>query len=89
MRGGSSKGIGTLALFLILGAILGGVIGELIAGTSLGGVTPYLVKTFPIFDLPPITVNLYIVKFIFGLSLHPNLVSLAGVIAAYLLFRRF
>lgn len=89
MRGGSSKNFGVLALFLIIGAVLGGIIGELIAGWPLGGLTPYLVKTFPIFDLAPITVNLYIVKFIFGMSLHPNLISILGVVAAYVLFRRF
>ncbi len=89
MKGAVGKSFGTLALFLILGAVLGGILGELIAGSSLGGLTPYLVRTFPVFDLPPTTVNLYIVKFIFGLSLHPNLISLLGVIAAYVLFRRF
>lgn len=89
MKGAAGRSFGTLALFLVLGAVLGGILGELIAGTSLGGITPYLVKTFPVFDLPPITVNLYIVKFIFGLSLHPNLISLLGVIIAYVLFRRF
>lgn len=89
MKGAAGRSFGTLALFLILGAVLGGILGELIAGTSLGGITPYLIKTFPVFDLPPTTVNLYIVKFIFGLSLHPNLISLLGVIVAYMLFRRF
>lgn len=89
MKGAVGKSFGTLALFLILGAVLGGILGELLTGSSLGGLTPYLVRTFPVFDLPPTTVNLYIVKFIFGLSLHPNLISLLGVIAAYVLFRRF
>lgn len=90
MKGAAGRSFGTLALFLILGAVLGGILGELIAGSSiLGGITPYLTKTFPVFDMPPITINLYIVKFIFGLSLHPNLISLLGVIVAYLLCRRF
>lgn len=89
MKGASGKGFGLLALFLILGAVLGGILGELIAGWPLGGITPYLVKTFPIFDLPPITINLYIVKFVFGMALHPNLISILGVVGAYFLFRRF
>lgn len=89
MKGGNSGSFGMLALFLILGAVLGGILGELISGWSLGGITPFLVKTFPIFDLPPITINLYIIKLIVGLSLHPNLISILGVVAAYFVFRRF
>jgi len=88
VRGGYGHSLGLLLLFLIFGAVAGGILGELVAGWPLGGVTPYLVKTFSIFDLPPITVNLYVVKFVFGLSLHPNLISILGVIGAYLLFRR-
>lgn len=89
MRNGAGKSLGLIALFLVLGAIIGGIIGELIAGFPLGGVTPFLVKTYPIFDLAPVTVNLYVAKFIVGLSFHPNLVSLLGMIGAYFLVRRF
>lgn len=89
MRSGSGKSFGTLALFLILGAVFGGILGEMISGWALGGLTPYLVKTFPVFDIPPITVNLYIIKLIIGLSLHPNLISILGVVAAYIVFKHF
>jgi hypothetical protein len=90
MRGGpSSKSFGLIALFLVLGAIIGGIIGELISGFPLGGLTVYLVKTYPVFDLPPVTINLYVIKFVFGLSFHPNLISLIGMIAAYFLVWRF
>lgn len=89
MKGGSGKGLGMLFLFLITGAVLGGILGELIANWSLGGITPYLVKQFLIFDLPPITVNLYVIKFVIGFALHPNLISIIGIVAAIFLFRRF
>ncbi len=89
MRNGAGKSLGLIALFLVLGAIIGGIIGELIAGFPLGGVTPFLVKTYPIFDLAPVTVNLYVAKFVVGLSFHPNLVSLLGMLGAYFLVRRF
>ena len=89
MRGGNgSGGFGMLTLFLILGAVLGGILGELISGLPLGGLTPYLVKPFPIFDIAPVTINLYVVKFVLGMSLHPNLMSIIGVLAAYFAFRR-
>ncbi len=89
MRNGAGKSLGLIALFLVLGAIIGGIIGELIAGFPLGGVTPYLVKTYQIFDLAPVTINLYVVKFVVGLSFHPNLISLLGMVGAYFLVRRF
>lgn len=90
MRGGSNKGFGMLALFLITGAVLGGIIGEIIAdSTLLAGAAPYLVKQFLIFDLPPVTINLYVIKFVIGFALYPNLISLLGMVAAAALFRRF
>jgi len=77
-------------LFLITGAVLGGIIGELLAdSTLLAGVAPYLIKPFPIFDLPPVTINLYVIKLVVGFALYPNLISILGIIAAILLFRRF
>lgn len=90
MRGGSNKGFGMLALFVITGAVLGGIIGEIIAdSTLLAGVAPYLVKQFLIFDLPPVTINLYVIKLVIGFALYPNLISLLGMVAAVALFRRF
>jgi len=90
LRSGNSKGYSLLALFLITGAVLGGIFGEFIASsTTLAGVAPYLVKNYPIIDVPPVVINLYVIKLIIGFSLQPNLMSILGVIAAIALFRRF
>lgn len=90
MKGSNNKGFGMLALFLVTGAVLGGIIGELIASSSmLSGIAPYLVKQFLIFDLPPVSINLYVVKLIVGFALYPNLISILGIIVAVILFRRF
>lgn len=90
MRGSKSSGYGMLALFMITGAVLGGILGEIIATSSmLSGVAPYLVKTFPIFDLPPVTINLYVIKLAIGFALYPNLISILGMIIAIFLYRRF
>jgi len=78
-----------LALFLITGAIVGGVFGEFVANWSLGGFAPYLVKTYPIFDLPPLVINLYVVKLVVGFTLQPSVMSIIGVVLAFILFRRF
>jgi hypothetical protein len=82
--------MGMMFLFLITGAIVGGILGELAASSSLlSGVAPYLIKPFPVFDLPPVAINLYVIKLVIGFALYPNLMSVLGIIAAILLFRRF
>ncbi|MPL63410.1 hypothetical protein SDC9_09037 [bioreactor metagenome] len=89
MRSKSSS-YGMLALFMIIGAILGGILGELVSTSSLlSEMAPYLVRTFPIFDVPPITINLYVVKLTLGFAIYPNLISILGMIIAILLYRRF
>lgn len=90
-RGGSAgKSMGMMCLFLITGAIVGGILGELAANSSLlSGIAPYLIKPFPIFDLPPVAVNLYVIKIVIGFALYPNLMSVLGIVAAIILFRRF
>ncbi len=90
MRGGQNKNIGVFILFLVTGAIIGGILGELISSSTLFiGMAPYLVKTYPILDVPPITINLYIVRLVIGLAFYPNLISILGMVAAALLYRRF
>lgn len=84
------KDAGMMVLFFIVGAVIGGLLGELLSGIqALSSITPYLVKTFTIFDIPPITINLYIVQLVAGLSLHPNLISVIGALLAIYLLRRF
>jgi len=90
LRGGSKKGYGVLLLFLITGAVFGGILGELISRSdALVDVAPYLVKTFLILDVPPVSINLYVVRLMLGFALQPNLISILGMVAAILLFRRF
>ncbi|MDU2066161.1 MAG: DUF4321 domain-containing protein [Sporomusaceae bacterium] len=90
MRGGQTKNAGLFLLFLLTGAVVGGILGEMIANSSmLVGIAPYLVKAYPILDVPPMTVNLYIIRFVFGFSIYPNLVSLLGMFVAVFLYRRF
>ena len=88
MRGGKNKGFGMLVLFLITGVILGGILGEVVSNWSLGGLTPYLIKTYPIFDLSPVVINLFVVKVVIGLALHPNIISVAGMVVAIIIYRR-
>lgn len=86
----AGKGVGMMALFLITGAVVGGILGELAASSSLlSGIAPYLIKPFPVFDVPPVAIDLYVIKVVIGFALYPNLMSVLGIIAAIALFRRF
>ena len=90
LRGGTTKGFFVWLLFFLAGAIIGGLLGEAIAGSSaLGGLAPYLTKKHLIFDMPPASINLFIAQIKFGFTLQPNLISVIGVVVAMFLFRRF
>lgn len=86
----SMKSVWTLILFVVTGAVLGGILGEIIRDVSfLSNVAPYLIQTYTIIDLSPVLINLYVVKISFGFVLQPNLISLLGVLTAIFLFNRF
>lgn len=84
------RGYGMCILFVVVGAIIGGILGQLLSGVeALAGLMPYLVTTYPVFDTSPITVNLYVIRLTIGLAFAPNLMSILGIVAALLLFRRY
>ena len=81
---------GLCMIFIVLGAILGGILGELLAGVSvLEGVIPYLVHTYPVLVMQPATIDLYVIRLTIGLGFTPNLMSILGIILALVLFRRY
>lgn len=79
-----------LLLFLLTGALLGGLLGEVLAGSpALAEIAPYLVKKYTIFEMAPASINLFVAQIKLGLVLQPNLISVLGIIIALFLFRRF
>ena len=89
MRGDKTKGILVLLLFLLTGALLGGLLGEVLAGSpALSEIAPYLVKKYTIFEMAPASINLFVAQIKLGLVLQPNLISVLGIIIALFLFRR-
>lgn len=90
MRGVRTKGFLIWLLFFGTGAVVGGLLGEAIAGSpALSGAAPYLAKKYVIFDMPPATINLFLAQIKFGITLQPNLISVVGVVIAMYLFQRF
>lgn len=90
MRGDKTKSIVVLMLFLLTGALVGGLLGEIIAGTpSLSALSPYLTQKHVLFEMAPANINLFVMQLKLGIVLQPNLISVLGIAAAIFMFRRF
>lgn len=75
-------------IFLIVGGILGGIVGEaLCAVPALKGILPALTQHYEILNIQNIHLNLYLMELQFGIHLAPNMLSIIGVILAAILFR--
>lgn len=86
----SGRGFGICAVFILTGAVLGGLLGEALRGVdALSSIAPLLSDTHPAFVLAPVAMDLFVVSVNFGFSFTPNIMSLIGVIAALVLFRRY
>lgn len=86
--GGGNSGM--CALYIAIGALLGGLLGELMKMSDmLAGVVPYLVTSYPVFDMAPVTLNLYVFRLTLGLAFEPNLMSLLGVVLAVYIFKKY
>lgn len=75
-------------IFLIVGGILGGIVGEaLYAVPALKGILLALTQHYEILNIQNIHLNLYLMELQFGIHLAPNMLSIIGVILAAILFR--
>jgi len=85
MAGGTGKSLLKGVIIVIVGALLGTMLGELLAAYLPGGpVKDFLLKNIT-FGLDPTTVNLHILTFTIGLVLKINVLTVVGVIGAGLL----
>ena len=76
-------------LFLVCGALIGGIIGQVLSQVSLSGMIPYLTKTYEIFDFKDIYLNLAVIDVHFGIRFAPNLISIFGILLAAWVYKRF
>lgn len=84
-----SKGFFPFLLFLAAGALIGGILGQLMGSADFVGLMPYLTQTFEIFNLQDIFLNLGILQFHFGIRFAPNLISIVGILIAAWLYEKF
>ena len=79
-----------LFLFIVTGAIVGGMIGEALQATQvLGESTEFLIQRYEVFSVPPATLDFYVMKISAGFDFRPNLVSILGMIIALFILDRF
>lgn len=79
-----------LFLFMVTGAIVGGMIGEALqAAQVLGESTKFLIQRYEVFSVPPATLDFYVMKISAGFDFRPNLVSILGMIIALFILDRF
>lgn len=79
-----------LFLFIVTGAIVGGMIGEALQATQiLGESTKFLIQRYDVFSVPPATLDFYVMKISAGFDFRPNLVSILGMIIALFILDRF
>lgn len=88
MRWSGTRGIFMLLLFLFVGALLGGILADLLGSVSFSGIMPYLVRQYTLLDLQNIHLNLLILEIDFGIQFAPNLLSVIGMMIAVWVFRR-
>ena len=84
-----SKGFFSFMLFLAAGALIGGILGQLLGGANLVGLMPFLTDTNEIFDIERISLNLGIMQIHFGIRFAPNLISILGILVAAWLYKKF
>jgi hypothetical protein len=90
VRTSKGKGWLLLALFLIIGAVLGGALGELLAKQAIfADLAPYLSKHYVLLNIPPLTVDIYIAQIVGGLVFQPSLMSILGMLLGIFFYRRF
>lgn len=76
-------------LFLVVGGILGGILGDAVSGVQIGNVNimPILSQHYEIFNVQNVEINLYIMELKFGIRFAPNLLSIGGIFLALFIFR--
>ncbi|MGL5206806.1 MAG: DUF4321 domain-containing protein [Acidaminococcaceae bacterium] len=83
------RGAASVFLFMVTGAIVGGMIGEALQTNQvLGESTKFLIQRYEVFSVPPATLDFYVMKISAGFDFRPNLVSILGMIMAFFILDR-
>lgn len=83
---GLDKSKGFFVFLILLGAISGSFIGDLI-GTRIQALS-FLKNMYSIGTLEPLSLNLKVLTISFGINFNVNLMSIFGIILAIILYRK-
>lgn len=83
---GSEKSIGFLIFVILLGAICGSLIGDLL-GANINALK-FLKNIYTIGTAKPLTLDLKVLSLSFGINFNINLMSILGIILAIILYRK-
>lgn len=83
---GSEKSIGFLIFVILLGAICGSLIGDLL-GANINALK-FLRNIYTIGTSKPLTLDLKVLSLSFGINFNINLMSILGIILAIILYRK-
>lgn len=82
------KNIWILLLLILVGALLGNVLGEILRAISPEGpVRNIFTEGFHIGITPPVTLDLRIISFTIGFSIRANLLTLLGSILGIYIYK--
>ncbi len=82
------KNIWVLLLLILIGALLGNVLGEILRAISPEGpVRNIFTEGFHIGIAPPLTLNLRIITFTIGFTIRANLLTLLGSILGIYIYK--
>jgi hypothetical protein len=83
------RNMGWLLLFLAVGALLGGVLGEILRAVSPEGpIQNIFVQGFDLGLHPPVTLDLRLFSLTLGFTVKANLLTLLGAILGIYLYRQ-
>jgi hypothetical protein len=87
MKNGKRASLLFVVGMLLLGAMIGGLFGELIKlGLPGGVVKEVLLRHIPI-GFQAITIELAVIQFTFGFMFKVNIISMLGIVVAYYMLR--
>lgn len=82
----ANKGVMFFIIIVILGALLGGVLGEILGLIIKEGTLHNILVTGIHPSLDPVTLDLTVLTFTFGIGMKLNLFSVFGIIGAVWLY---
>ncbi len=80
---------GVLILFILVGGLVGGIMGEILLLLSPAGfLREIFLKTYSIGITPPFVFDLHLMTFTFGFAFRINLLSLLGIILGFYTYKQ-